>query len=244
MPFTSDQIAKLMSLIGDKPGNGIQANMADSEENQHITSSNIVLFDVLVIPKYCVSLLSVNKMVRESKLYVGFDEYDCIIQDLKKKNISGTSSEAGGLYVFNTEFMSVLINRLSIGKPTYAIPCEVCHHAKQVREPFPLTIVDDYSKAVDVKFYETIFPYKMSSKKDKCLVKNSSEIKMFSENDDATSHKTFFDDFQTDIQASSPNDDRGEPSGINIGSESDLDDTAKEIMIKNQCREVKKTSLR
>ncbi|GKC95539.1 ribonuclease H-like domain-containing protein [Tanacetum coccineum] len=60
---------------------------------------------------------------------------------------------------------------------------------------------------------------------------------MFSKNDDATSHKTFFDDFQTDIQASNPNDDGGEPSGINIGSESDSDDTAKEIMIKNQCRE-------
>nr|GEZ12951.1 ribonuclease H-like domain-containing protein [Tanacetum cinerariifolium] len=28
MPFTSDQIAKLMSLIGDKPDNGIHANMA------------------------------------------------------------------------------------------------------------------------------------------------------------------------------------------------------------------------
>ncbi|GJR72943.1 ribonuclease H-like domain-containing protein [Tanacetum coccineum] len=67
---------------------------------------------------------------------------------------------------------------------------------------------------------------------------------MFSKNDDATSHKTFFDDFQTDIQASNPNDDGGEPSGINIGSESDSDDTANEIMIKNQCRWVKKTSLR
>ncbi|GJY31703.1 hypothetical protein Tco_0415198 [Tanacetum coccineum] len=51
---------------------------------------------------------------------------------------------------------------------------------------------------------------------------------MFSENDDATSHKTFFDDFQTDSHASSPNDDGGEPSGSNIGLDFDLDDTAKE----------------
>ncbi|GJU74165.1 ribonuclease H-like domain-containing protein [Tanacetum coccineum] len=149
MPFTSDQSAKLMSLIRDKPGNGIHANMAciqwsffnanvffnnnfykffnanikangisynlgwiiDSGANQHITSStnnmtnvidiselnitvghpngttakirkvgnlkltnNIVLFGVLVIPEYCVSLFSVNKLVRDSKLHVGFDE--------------------------------------------------------------------------------------------------------------------------------------------------------------------------
>ncbi|GJR81896.1 ribonuclease H-like domain-containing protein [Tanacetum coccineum] len=175
----------------DKPGNGIHANMADSGANQHLTSSNnnmtdvidiselnitvghpngttdnirkvgnlnltnnIVLFDLLVIPEYCVSLLSVNKLVKDSKSRVGFDE--------------------------------------------------------------------------DVKFYETIFPYKMSLEKDKCLVKNSSELKMFSENDDATSHKTFFDDFQTDSHASSPNDDGGEPSGSNIGSDFDSDDTAKE----------------
>ncbi|GJY34619.1 hypothetical protein Tco_0419088 [Tanacetum coccineum] len=235
MPFTSDQIAKLMSLIGDKPGNGIHANMAgiqcsffnanvffnnnfykffnanikangvsynfgwiiDSEANQHITSStsnmtnvidiaelnitvghpngtttkirkvanlkltnNIVLFDVLVIPEYCVSLLFVNKLVRDSKLHVGIDE--------------------------------------------------------------------------DVKFYETIFPYKMSSKKDKCLVKNSSELKMFFENDDAPNHKTFFDDFQTDSQASSPNDDGREPSSSNIGSESDSDDIAREQSSDNE----------
>ncbi|GJR65286.1 hypothetical protein Tco_0011351 [Tanacetum coccineum] len=83
-----------------------------------------------------------------------------------------------------------------------------------------------YSK--DVKFYETIFSYKMSLEKDKYLVKYESELKVFSENEDLTSHKTFFDDFQTDNQASSPNDDGGETSGSNIGSESKSDDTARE----------------
>ncbi|GJT34025.1 hypothetical protein Tco_0924444 [Tanacetum coccineum] len=68
----------------------------------------------------------------------------------------------------------------------------------------------------------------MSLEKEKCLVKDSSELKVFSENDDLTSHKTFFDDFLTDSQASSPNDDRVEPSGSNIGSESESDDTARE----------------
>ncbi|GJX80180.1 hypothetical protein Tco_0328329 [Tanacetum coccineum] len=80
----------------------------------------------------------------------------------------------------------------------------------------------------DVKFYETIFPYKMSLEKDKCLVKDSFELKEFSQNDDLTSHKTFFDDFQTDGQASIPNNDGGEPSGSNIGSEFESDDTARE----------------
>ncbi|GJT41741.1 ribonuclease H-like domain-containing protein [Tanacetum coccineum] len=64
--------------------------------------------------------------------------------------------------------------------------------------------------------------------KDKCFVKDSSELNFFSENDEVTSHKIFFDDFQTDSQASSPNDDGREPSGSNIGPESESDDTAKE----------------
>nr|GEW34053.1 hypothetical protein [Tanacetum cinerariifolium] len=44
----------------------------------------------------------------------------------------------------------------------------------------------------------------------------------------ATSHKTFFDDFQTDSQASSPNDVEGEPSGRNLGFKSDSDDTSRD----------------
>ncbi|GJR57899.1 hypothetical protein Tco_1500061 [Tanacetum coccineum] len=67
------------------------------------------------------------------KLHVGFDEYGCVIQDLKMEKVMGTSSEVEGLYIFNTE------NRMSIGKPTYVMSCEIRHHAKKVREPFPLS---------------------------------------------------------------------------------------------------------
>ncbi|GKA09058.1 ribonuclease H-like domain-containing protein, partial [Tanacetum coccineum] len=135
MPFTSDQISKLMSLIGDKPGNGIHANMAVGHPNCTTAkirnvgnlklTSNIVLFDVLVNPEYCV---------KDGKLHVGFDECDCIIHDLKRDNILGTGSEARGLYVLghpSNQLLSILKNRLSVGKPTHVMPCEVCHHAKQ-----------------------------------------------------------------------------------------------------------------
>nr|GEV32984.1 hypothetical protein [Tanacetum cinerariifolium] len=39
LPYTNDQISKLMSLIGEKSNSGVQANMADSKANQHIISS-------------------------------------------------------------------------------------------------------------------------------------------------------------------------------------------------------------
>ncbi|GJY62332.1 ribonuclease H-like domain-containing protein [Tanacetum coccineum] len=111
MPFTSDQIAKLMSLIGDKPSNGIHANMAGA--NQHITSSTNNMTNVIDILELNITVghpngttAKIRKLVRDSKLHVVFDEYDCIIQDLKRENILGTGSEAGGLYVFNTESSS------------------------------------------------------------------------------------------------------------------------------------------
>ncbi|GJX94315.1 hypothetical protein Tco_0348901 [Tanacetum coccineum] len=43
---------------------------------------NVYLFDVLVVPEYCISLLSVHKLIKDSKLSVSFDETTCYIQDL------------------------------------------------------------------------------------------------------------------------------------------------------------------
>ncbi|XP_071704623.1 uncharacterized protein [Rutidosis leptorrhynchoides] len=48
-------------------------------------SNNIKLYDVLVIPQYCVSLLSVNKLIKDSNLVVSFDINKCYIQDLLQK---------------------------------------------------------------------------------------------------------------------------------------------------------------
>ncbi|GJW69936.1 ribonuclease H-like domain-containing protein [Tanacetum coccineum] len=64
-------------------------------------TNNVMLYDVLVVPGYCVSLLSVNKLIRDSKVYVGFDDDKCYIQDLKRDKILGIGSEFGGLYLFH-----------------------------------------------------------------------------------------------------------------------------------------------
>ncbi|GJT72283.1 ribonuclease H-like domain-containing protein [Tanacetum coccineum] len=46
-------------------------------------NDNITLYDVLVVPEYTVSLLSGHKLSRDNKLFVGFDDNHCYIQDLK-----------------------------------------------------------------------------------------------------------------------------------------------------------------
>ncbi|GKC61389.1 ribonuclease H-like domain-containing protein [Tanacetum coccineum] len=55
----------------------------------------------LVVLGYRMSLLSVNKLKRDSKIYVGFDEKKCYIRDLKKEKILRTSSESSRYYLFD-----------------------------------------------------------------------------------------------------------------------------------------------
>ncbi|GJU68847.1 hypothetical protein Tco_1255106 [Tanacetum coccineum] len=82
-------------------------------------TSGIVLFDVLVVPEYNVSLLSVNKMIKDSKLCVGFNEHKCYIHDL---NLGvGTSSESGGLYLFDIYKIGGYVN----AKSNYVFVCHV-----------------------------------------------------------------------------------------------------------------------
>ncbi|GKE00196.1 hypothetical protein Tco_1388179 [Tanacetum coccineum] len=104
-----------------------------------------------------------------------------------------------------------LVVRLSIGKPTHDMPCETCHHAKQVREPFPLSEhkVIALGELIHLDLWG---PYKVPT------------IDGFS----LSSHKTFFDDFETGDQTSRPNDSGREPSGSNTSSSFDSNDIAEE----------------
>nr|GEV40426.1 ribonuclease H-like domain-containing protein [Tanacetum cinerariifolium] len=80
-------------------------------------TNNIVLYDVLVVHGYCVSLLSVNKLIKDSKLFVGFDKDTCYMQYLKKETVLDNGSESGRLYLINMDNDRV----------------------KKTKEPFPLS---------------------------------------------------------------------------------------------------------
>ncbi|GJR79770.1 putative RNA-directed DNA polymerase, partial [Tanacetum coccineum] len=98
-------------------------------------SNNVILHDVLVVPGYCVSLLSVNKLIKDSKLFVGFDEDKCYIQDLVKGITLGTGSESGGLYLFDDNKKKCLGNSnnvmaFNVSKDLWH--CRLGHPADQV----------------------------------------------------------------------------------------------------------------
>ncbi|GJW60856.1 ribonuclease H-like domain-containing protein [Tanacetum coccineum] len=88
-------------------------------------TKDITLYDVLVVPEYNVSLLSVHKLARDSKLCVGFDEHKCYIQDLQKKEIVEIDNESDGLYLFNVD--SALNCKTSADCPT-----SICYVSKNL----------------------------------------------------------------------------------------------------------------
>lgn len=152
-------------------------------------SNNITLFGVLIVPEYCVSLLSVHKLSKDSKLFVGFDESNCYIQDLSIMKNVGTGKECAGLYLFDSgqgikvnlsdylshnvwhnklghpanQVLKVLKNKVCSGIEPVNIFCEVCHRAKQTREPFPLS---EHKSSVlgDLVHLDLWGPYKITSK--------------------------------------------------------------------------------
>ncbi|GKD85660.1 ribonuclease H-like domain-containing protein, partial [Tanacetum coccineum] len=60
-------------------------------------NNDITLYDGLVVPEYIVSLLSVHKLSRDNKLFVGFDESNCYIKDLKANRTVRIGRQFNGL---------------------------------------------------------------------------------------------------------------------------------------------------
>ncbi|XP_071708051.1 uncharacterized protein [Rutidosis leptorrhynchoides] len=264
LSLSSDQIAKLMSMLSDSPStaSNISSNMSgmiyncnvffnenfqkffnfnsqinnnkgwiiDSGANQHMTvsekcldniidvsnlnlkvihpngteakirkignlklSDQITLYDVLVVPGYCVSLLSVSKIAMDSNLRISFDKAKCYIQDSVTRTVKGTGSLSGGLYMFDDAqhasvkcnfsaiscestmlwhsrlghpsqpVLHVLKHKLNLDNKTIEEPCEVCLRAKHSRDPFPLS--DHVSVALgDLIHVDLWGPYKTASR--------------------------------------------------------------------------------
>ncbi|GJW57300.1 ribonuclease H-like domain-containing protein [Tanacetum coccineum] len=99
-------------------------------------NNDVILFNVLVVPKYTISLLSVHKLIKDSKLSVGFDETKRYIQDLKKGRVLGTSCEIDGLYLFDKEYNKSVVSNNNkffachVSKEVWH--CRLGHPANQV----------------------------------------------------------------------------------------------------------------
>ncbi|GKC32039.1 ribonuclease H-like domain-containing protein [Tanacetum coccineum] len=112
-----------------------------------ILTKFLTLYDVLVVPEYCVTLVSVHNVARDSKFIVGFDESKCFLisQDLMDLQVMGIGKQVNGLYDFdNIEAQSHVVLselvHLDLWGP-YKVVSNEGHR-------YFLTIVDDFTRAV------------------------------------------------------------------------------------------------
>ncbi|GKB88950.1 zf-CCHC domain-containing protein [Tanacetum coccineum] len=86
-------VSNLVLTVGHPNGTKAKiVKIGDLKLNDFVT-----LFNVLVVPKYTVNLLSVHRLAKDSKFFVGFDENKCYIKDLIRNMIVGTGDMNGGL---------------------------------------------------------------------------------------------------------------------------------------------------
>ncbi|GJS21708.1 ribonuclease H-like domain-containing protein [Tanacetum coccineum] len=103
-------------------------------------SNGLTLYDVMVIPEYCVTLISVHKLIKENKVIVAFDENKCYFLNLK--NVLGIGEQCKELLGHPADpVLNVLKDSLNIDKKDNIICCEICQKAKQTRKPFPLSFI-------------------------------------------------------------------------------------------------------
>ncbi|XP_071726730.1 uncharacterized protein [Rutidosis leptorrhynchoides] len=114
--FSLEQMLKLLNLIKE-PSTSAPASAMSNMEVGHpngtqalikgignlVLNKFITLTDVLIVPEYCVSLMSVGKLSKDNKLIVSFNESKCYVQDLKDKIIREIGKEEGGLYFFDNK---------------------------------------------------------------------------------------------------------------------------------------------
>ncbi|GJY48666.1 ribonuclease H-like domain-containing protein [Tanacetum coccineum] len=81
--------------------NGIEAFI--TKIGNMMLTNYLTLYDVLIVSEYYVSLMSVHKVDRDSKLVIAFDEMHCYVmnQDLREGKILGTGKQIDGLYYFD-----------------------------------------------------------------------------------------------------------------------------------------------
>ncbi|GKC68873.1 hypothetical protein Tco_1114756, partial [Tanacetum coccineum] len=105
--------------------------------------NDFVLFDVLVIPEYCVTLISVHKLGK------------VICMDIAKITRKWLGHPADTV-------LNVLKKDLKIDNQNHIEFYEICQRAKQTREPFPLSDHSS-SKLGDLVHLDLWGPYKVSS---------------------------------------------------------------------------------
>ncbi|GKA56781.1 ribonuclease H-like domain-containing protein [Tanacetum coccineum] len=128
-------------------------------------SNSLTLYDVMVIPEYCVTLISVHKLVKVNKVIVASDKNRCIKSNTSTLRFQCMLSQHDWHCRLGhpvDPVLNVFKDSLNIDKKDNTIYCEICQRAKQTRGPFPLS--DHKLKGLgDLVHLDLWGPYKLTS---------------------------------------------------------------------------------
>nr|GEU89238.1 retrotransposable element Tf2 [Tanacetum cinerariifolium] len=107
MTYTDEELDNVIDIshLRIKVGhpNGIEAYISKIRNRR--LSNGLTLYDVMAIPEYCVTSISVHKLAKENKVIFAFDENRCYFlnQDLSLKNVLGIGDQCEWLYYYNNQ---------------------------------------------------------------------------------------------------------------------------------------------
>ncbi|GJU74354.1 integrase, catalytic region, zinc finger, CCHC-type containing protein [Tanacetum coccineum] len=136
-----------------------------------VLTNFLTLYDVLVVPEYYVSLVSVHKVARDTKFIVAFDESKCFVlsQDLMDVKVMGIGKQVGGLYYFDKDqgpymvclcFATILNNNDKFSSRAEKCVLVGISSFKKGCKSFSLER-KQFLFSKDVKLFETVFPFKI-----------------------------------------------------------------------------------
>ncbi|GKB73809.1 retrovirus-related pol polyprotein from transposon TNT 1-94 [Tanacetum coccineum] len=102
--FTSEQFESLMrSMLSDMKNSGTSRNDCTNDELEFVAgqvklNNGIVLQDVLCVPSFKFSLLSIPKLTKYNNCVAIFFPNLCVLQDLTTRKVMGLGKKIAGLY--------------------------------------------------------------------------------------------------------------------------------------------------
>ncbi|GJZ13005.1 ribonuclease H-like domain-containing protein [Tanacetum coccineum] len=147
--LTSDQYQILMSLLSDACiASTSHASVARA--SQHIIYCATFLYDIIDVTHLNLTVSRPNETIEQVKQLGNIKLRNNLIlkdvlvvpgyKDLTQKSLMGTGSDRGGLYFFDEDQVFVVLkNKVKEITTSGSGPYDVCHKAKRIREPFPIS---------------------------------------------------------------------------------------------------------
>ncbi|GKA40484.1 hypothetical protein Tco_0733077 [Tanacetum coccineum] len=149
LSFTNEQMMKLMNIINEVPSGNMHANIASRASffNRNVFfninfkiffNSNSVMYNI-TLGWIIDSGANQHMTISTVNMFGIIDIYDLNLTVGHPNEIASQQNHGDWLGHPSDQVVDVLISELNFTKDSHVSPRDICHKAKQTREPFPLS---------------------------------------------------------------------------------------------------------